>query len=116
MRGLGTGQRLRPERIGEGANPAALRFDWGRPYVFGGPSATSTVRSVAAEFRTGYTSVRALPLAGWAGRLGGYQAIARVHEQLVIPLVLLALIGAIASRGLTRSRILLALFFALALL
>jgi membrane protein implicated in regulation of membrane protease activity len=106
---------LRQERIGEGANPAALRFDWGRAYVYGGPSATSTVRSVAAEYRTAYTSVRALPLAGWASRLGGYQAIIRVHEQLVIPLVMIALFGAIASSGLARSRILLTLFFALAL-
>jgi hypothetical protein len=56
-----------------------------------------------------------LPLPHWAQRLGRYQSIIRLHEVLVIPLVLIALAGLLFSRGPIRAGIALVFVFALGL-
>jgi hypothetical protein len=88
-----------------------MRFDSRTPH--GAPAAS--VQGVASYYRASYGSIRVEPLAGWTSRLGTYQKIVRLHEQLVIPLLILALLGVILAPGPTRAGIGLVLAFALAL-
>lgn len=104
---------VRPERFGEGTAAADMSFSLGKP--FGAPAGVHTVQQVAAIYRRAYTSIRARPLRGWGQRLGSYQSIIRLHEWLVIPLLLIALGGLLASRRPQRRGIALILGFSLAL-
>ncbi len=98
--GLGRG------RLGDGANPSTMRFDNKAPFG----SVAATPQAEAAVFGLKYSSIRVHPRAHWAERLSRYQAVFRLHEILVIPLILLALIGAFFARGAVRAGIV--LFFA----
>lgn len=106
-----TAAGLRGIRPGEGASPSMMSFSRRTP--FGAP--VPTVRAIAAYYRRAYTSVRALPLPHWAQRLGRYQSIMRLHEVLVIPLVLIVLAGLLISRGPIRAGIALLFGFVLGL-
>ena len=106
-----TAAGLRGIRPGEGASPSMMRFSRHTPY--GAPA--PTVRGVAAYYERAYTSIRVLPLPHWAQRLGQYQSIIRLHEVLVIPLLLIVLAGLLLSRGSIRTGIALVFGFALGL-
>ncbi len=106
-----TAAGLQSIRSGEGASPSMMRFSRLTPY--GAPA--PTVRDVAAYYQRAYTAIRVLPLRHWAQRLGRYQSIMRLHEILVIPLVLIVLAGLLLSRGPPRSGIALVFGFSLAL-
>jgi hypothetical protein len=83
--GLGHG------RLGDGANPWEMRFDY--PRAYGNPAGATTPDQIARLYRVQYTSVRAHPLSGWAHVLGTYQGLVRLHEGLVILLLVLAFVG-----------------------
>jgi hypothetical protein len=102
---------LHRARPGDGADPATMRFDLQVP--FGGPAPTA--QGVAAYYKISYSSIRVLPLPYWAHRLARYQGIFRLHEGLILPLMLLAVAGAVAARGMTRRGIVLFLASAVAL-
>jgi hypothetical protein len=92
--GLGHG------RLGDGANPWEMRFDL--PYAFGNPAGATTPDQIARLYRVDYTSVRAHPVSGWGRVLGTYQGLVRLHEGLVIVLLLLAFVG--VALGTARAR------------
>lgn len=97
-------------RIGDGADPSTMRFDLKVPFG----SVAATPQKVAAVYDSTYSSIRVLPRPHWAHRLGRYQAFLRLHELFVIPLILLALLGAFVARGSIRAGIM--LFLAAAVL
>jgi dolichyl-phosphate-mannose-protein mannosyltransferase len=92
--GLGHG------RPGDGANPWQMRFDL--PYAYGNPAGATTPEQIAGLYRVAYTSVRAHPLSGWGQALGTYQGVVRLHEGLVIVLLVLGFVG--VSLGTARAR------------
>lgn len=92
--GLGHG------RTGDGANPWEMRFDL--PYAYGNPAGATTPEQIARLYRVEYTSVRVHPLSGWSHALARYQGVVRLHEGLVIVLLVLAFVG--ISLGTARAR------------
>jgi hypothetical protein len=92
--GLGHG------RPGDGANPWEMRFDL--PYAYGNPAGATTPEQIASLYRVDYTSVRARPSSGWGHALATYQGIVRLHEGLVIVLLVLGFVG--VSLGTARAR------------
>jgi hypothetical protein len=92
--GLGHG------RLGDGANPWEMRFDY--PHAYGNPTGATTPDQIARLYRVEYTSVRAHPLSGWGHVLGTYQGLVRLHEGLVIVLLALACVG--VGLGTARAR------------
>ena len=102
---------LRSERRGEGASASIMNF--GRRVPYGAPA--TTAQGVAAYYKRVYTSVRPLPLDDWGARLGSYQSLVRLHDWLVIPLLLIALAGVLRAPGPQRARIALVTTCALAL-
>jgi hypothetical protein len=108
---LGREIGINSARPGEGANPDQMRFD---SPVKGAPHGESTPAAVAAYFRLRYSHVKPTPRGRWAKRWSTYQSIVRVHERLVLPLLLITLLGlAVATRRIVRATI--ALFLASAL-
>ncbi|MDX6699488.1 MAG: hypothetical protein QOE65_2885 [Solirubrobacteraceae bacterium] len=91
-----------PNRPGSGAD--AAQMSWDSPGVFGGPE-VATRGYAAARYRTRYSGVdESAPL---ADELGAYQDVMRLHGLLLIPLVALALWGAVVARGRARAGIVL---------
>jgi hypothetical protein len=102
---------FRGARPGDGYDPNIMRFDHQRP----SGAIAKTAEGAMAVFASRYTHMRAVPHRGWARRLGLYQAIVRLHEQLVIPLALLALLGALFASARMRAGIVLFITCAFAL-
>lgn len=100
-------------RPGDGADSSTMRFDLRVP--FGSPGGETTPAAVANYYRPSYAAIRPYAKPGWASRWGDYQSVFRLHELLVIPLLLLAIVGVLLGRGALRAGIGLFLTAALAL-